>query len=622
MNRVLKKLKIDEQRIPPKWALSRIHAQKREGRGPDDVDVIEHGFDPLLLEVYKEYEAMLRQCNAVDFEDLILRAVRIVENPKGDAGNRLRSRFNHVLVDEFQDTNAIQYRLVRALALNTQNLCVVGDDDQSIYRWRGANVQIIRNFASDFAGAEVVKLEQNYRSTANIVAAALGVISPSMEREPKRLWTASEAGDLVQIRAVTDERAEARFVVGTIEQEIARGVVPSDIAVFYRVHAQSRVLEEAFRASKIRYQIIGGMKFFERAEIKDLLAYLRLIENPRSDTDFYRIINTPPRGIGDKTVERIATVAAERTLSAVDAMEIALREDEVTGAAKKRLTAFYKLFSSLRQDAKHQSPQALAAQIVDRSGYRERLQSDGSPEAEARLGNLQELLGSIAEYQAEALHLGQEPSLAGYLERVSLVSAVDTMEDTPSVSLMTVHSAKGLEFTSVFVTGMEEEIFPYRGLDAGEIEELEEERRLAYVAFTRARERLYIVHAGMRTLFGRTRYGTPSRFLHDLPADVVVHEGTANAPPRPSAFGGSYGRGLAAPRARRLAPGERFVDTEVFDDLPADEAGLELRPGTRVRHRSFGVGVVERVEGGSIPMVVARFSKGTKKIRADFLELG
>ncbi|HOU90136.1 MAG TPA: UvrD-helicase domain-containing protein [Polyangiaceae bacterium] len=626
MKRVLADLKLDERRLPPKRALARIHAEKREGRGPAEME-LGSAFDAPLREVFARYQAALATANAVDFEDLILHVMRLAEDPSGEAGRDLRARFGHVLVDEFQDTNLVQYRLVRALAAATQNLCVVGDDDQSIYGWRGADVRLIRGFQRDFPGATVVKLEQNYRSTGHIVAAALGVIEPSPTREPKRLWTAADLGDRVRVVAARDERDEAAFVVRTIQDELRRGTDPRDVAVFYRVHAQSRVLEEALRGERIPYQVVGGMKFFERAEVKDLIAYLRLVDNPRSDADLGRVINVPARGIGDKTVQRLFALATARGSSAWDAIEPLLRDGALGTAAKARLVAFRALIEELRRAAESCAPDDLAELVLERSGYRAALGEADTAESDARLENLAELVGSIAEYVAEAGDTGEPATLGGYLERVSLVTAVDGLKDVPSVSLMTVHAAKGLEFVSVVLTGMEEEVFPYRGLDGDHPEELEEERRLAYVAVTRARERLAIVHAAVRTLFGDSRFLEPSRFLADLPPAAIVHERTAASapPPRPRGVGGgraAWPAPVAVPPAPpRVAPGERVVDTAFFDDVSSTEAS-EIRPGLRVRHRRFGEGVVEGVEGGPQPVVVARFAGfGVRKIRADFLEL-
>ncbi len=663
VNRLLRDLGLDDKQYAPKYVLSLISAAKRDGIDPSETPLGD-GFDRNLVKLGEEYQAVLKRSNAVDFDDLLLRVLRIVEDPDGAAGRELRRKFDHVMVDEFQDTNMVQYRIVRALSASTRNLCVVGDDDQSIYRWRGADVRIIRGFRTDFPETRIVKLEQNYRSTANIVAAALGVIARTSYREPKELWTAEPAGEPVVVRAVNDERAEASFVASTIQRSRQNGADPRSQAIFYRIHAQSRVLEEALRGAAIPYQIIGGMKFFERAEVKDMLSYLRLIENPQSDTDLMRVINVPARGIGGKTVSRLLDLAAENTNSLIVALEMALADSQFSGSADKKLKSFFDLLNDLRVAKESLSPAELLERILEQTGYRSLLEKDDTAESDARLENLAELVGSLREYEAEAPDTGEAPTLAGYLERVALVAAVDTMEDAPAVSLMTVHSAKGLEFDQVWLTGMEEETFPYRGLDGEDPEELDEERRLAYVAITRARKQLFITHAGARFLFGRTKYLSPSRFLDDLPPEVVRREG--EVAPRQSYLGGaSWGgaaRGTAsgasstwrngytpggrnpgwdqtsqvsaggrvAQASLQLKPGERFVEREEGSDEAHVDADFDVsdgrepivvRPGQKVRHKKFGRGIVERVESGTTPTVVARFpGYGPKRIVAEFLE--
>jgi DNA helicase-2/ATP-dependent DNA helicase PcrA len=629
VNRVLKDMSLSDREYPARWVLSRIGAQKQEGRGPEDVGPAE--LDSTLRRVFERYEEALRTANAVDFDDLLLKVMRIAEDPISAAGRELENRFRHVLVDEFQDTNAVQYRLVRALAARDRNLCVVGDDDQSIYRWRGADVRIIRGFRRDFPDATVVKLEQNYRSTGNIVSAALAVIEPAHTRELKRLWTSAAAGEPVVVRSLDDERAEAAFVMRSVRTELARGVEANDIAVFYRVHAQSRVLEEALRAANIPYQIIGGMKFFERAEVKDLLAYLRLVQNPHSDADLLRVINVPARGLGDKTIDRLSALASDRRISLWDAIEPLLSPHGGLGSAVRgRLSAFVELVSGLREQAQTIAPHVLAGRILEETGYADWLRRQDTAESDARFGNLRELVGSISEYETSLAAEGEAPTLSDYLERVSLVSAIDTMKDIPAVSLMTVHAAKGLEFTTVLLTGMEEDVFPYRGVESDSPEELDEERRLAYVALTRARHRLFISYVGSRTLFGTTRYLGPSRFLLDLPSEGIVHEGSARLDRSRNQFGrrrndyGGVGNGFAgrALRRPRLEPGQRMVDRDAFDDISPDSSPSGVRPGDRVRHRSFGEGVVESVElSGPVPTVVASFpGLGTRRIKATFLE--
>ncbi|RYZ08208.1 MAG: ATP-dependent DNA helicase [Myxococcales bacterium] len=640
--RALRELGYDERQFPPKQVLSAISGEKSEGRGPREAKQLGRLTD-VVLEVFARYEQALGLSNAVDFDDLILKVTQLVEDPASAAGLDLRLRFSHVLVDEFQDTNLIQYRLVRALSERTQNLCVVGDDDQSIYRWRGADVRLIRSFKKDFANAIIIKLEQNYRSTANIVAAALGVIEPSREREPKELWTNAPAGDPVRVRAVMDEREEAEQVLRGIQTELSRGTQANSIAVFYRVHAQSRTLEEAMRKGNVPYQIIGGMKFFERAEVKDLLAYLRLASNPTSDTDLARVINTPARGIGDKTVEHLLNVASESSVCAFEAIPQAMKE--LGTAASKKLGAFKNLIETLQVEATRLSPSELAGHILEVTGYRELLRKEDTAESDARLGNLEELVGSIQDYETETVDT--EPTLSGYLERVSLVAATDSQKNGPMVSLMTVHSAKGLEFDAVFLTGMEQEMFPYRGIASGEDEELEEERRLAYVAITRARRRLTITYAGTRTLFGQTRYLERSQFLDDLPKSVIKLEGSPRAARSAGGQAGArYGAGYVggySPGGYRsrgdgnfqgqryastglakdrpvLAPGSRVVERDEYSQQSSGE-GQAVRPGSHVRHVRFGEGVVQSVEGGMKPSVVASFpGYGEKRILLEFLE--
>jgi DNA helicase II / ATP-dependent DNA helicase PcrA len=653
MARVLKELDLDDRRYPPRQLLARIHREKQEARGPDDFRP-EGYVDDVVGKCFHAYQRHLKDANAVDFEDIILRIVQIVEDRESPVAAELRRRFRHVLVDEFQDVNMAQYRLVRAFAGESQNLCVVGDDDQSIYRWRGADVRNIRNFRRDFPAATVVKLEQNYRSTGNIVRGALGVIRPAKDREPKELWTARQEGEPILVVAAENERDEAAWVVDRIKTLIGRGVSPRDVAVFYRVHAQSRVIEEVMRAERVPYQIIGGTKFFDRAEVKSLLAYLRVISNPRSDVDLDRIINVPPRKIGATTVERLRAKADERRTSLYDAIEPLCESGEVGTAAKKSLLAFRDLLQRLMGEARTASPRILAEEVLEQTGFGKALEQEDSAESDARIQNLQELLGSIAEYEMEMAAAGEEGTLAGYLERVTLASDADQLADTPKVPMMTVHAAKGLEFHAVFVTGMEEEVFPFRGLDPKQADELEEERRLAYVALTRARELLYLTHTQRRMIFGTTRYGIPSRFVADLPKSILRPITTDSArqmfggferrvdragptfqrsrepwshpfnepgegSSRPAAFraqsSGLRPRNDAPPPPLR-SPGERYVEHDATDE---GEGGV-IRAGARVRHEKFGAGTVVSVDHGDDPIATVRFSgRGEKRIKLSFL---
>jgi len=680
VSRVLRDMNLDDRRYSPKSVLGRIHKEKQEGRGPDDMHLDSY-LDDAIQKAYRRYEEALRSANALDFEDLILSVVRVLEAPADGsfpaevlrAKEALEKKFDFILVDEFQDTNQIQYRLLKRLASRTRNLCVVGDDDQSIYRWRGADVRNIRNFRRDWPDAKVVKLEQNYRSTQNIVTSALAVIAPSETREPKELWTENDAGSQIRVIGCADERDEAACVVRAIRDARDAGISPKEIAVFYRVHAQSRVLEEALRSVNVPYQIVGGTKFYDRAEVKDALAYLRVLVNPRSDVDLLRIINTPTRGIGSTTVERLAAYATTQRLSLFEALErLDDFAEDLGSAARKRLGQFCQLMKLLIEEAKERPAAEVLRIVLAKSGYKKVLEDEDTAEAEGRLENLAELEGSMSDYETEAEARGEAPTLDGFLERVSLVSDTDNLGDVEKVTLMTIHGAKGLEFELVLLTGMEEDMFPYRNQEPRSPEEMEEERRLAYVAITRARHHLIVTHTRQRQIFGTTRIGVPSRFVGDLPPAAIEHLETAaarasgtsgrwidresmSAPTswrsRPSSPTSSWRhpterlrqqesqevvpsewgpgpaawRGGASPAGRSRddsparAPGERFVDYDVSDV----QEGAPLRRGSKVVHERFGRGEVMKVVEASEPAVVAFFPGwGEKKVLARFLKLG
>jgi DNA helicase-2/ATP-dependent DNA helicase PcrA len=579
ITRVIKDAGYDERSLIPKACLGRIHAKKREGILPADLAPT-FEFDDALLRIYAGYEKALRAADAVDFDDLILHMVKLLESRppsegslNGRAGEELRNRYDYVLVDEFQDTNAIQYRWVRALAARTRNLCVVGDDDQSIYAWRGADIRNIRDFSRDFPDAEVIKLEQNYRSSANIVLCAQKVIEVASERAEKKLWTDAPAGDKVILTSMRDEREEADLVVRTLRERLRAGTPARELAVFYRVNAQSRVLEEALRRDNLPYQIVGGMRFFERAEVKNLLAYLRFLDNPRSDADLVRVFNLPTRGLGNKTLDRLLARASALGTSVFDALGSCADDPELNAGTKKKLGLFHALMEDFMRRRQELPPSELAREVLLKTGYEASLRAENTAEADARLENLAELIGSIKEYEAECERAGRSPALDEYLERVALVSDADAIQEGAAVLLMTVHSAKGLEFDTVFLTGMEEETFPYRGLESESNEELEEERRLAYVAITRARKRLYISYAATRMIFGQTKYLAPSRFLEQLPGEIVEHRGQSGFAARMHA---------AVARARQAEysdpdPGESWDQSVPSDDAPARPSAPPVR---------------------------------------------
>ena len=550
-----------------------------------------------------------------------------------------------MLVDEFQDVNLVQYRLMRVFVSAHENICVVGDDDQSIYQWRGADVRNIRGFTRDYPGARLVKLEQNYRSSGHIVSAALGVIRPAAERQPKELWTANDPGEPVTVVHTATERDEASWLVGRIRKLIKGGLSPQQIAIFYRVHAQSRVLEEALRVQGIPYQVVAGHRFFDRAEVKDLLAYLRVIDNPASDVDLLRIINVPARKIGKKTVERLLGVARQQGLSASDAIGPLCGGDQIGAAAKRSLQAFGELMQRWQGRARTCSPTELAEQVLIDSGYARWLKAQDSAEADARMDNLRELLGSISEYEEEKAEAGEVATLSDYLARVALTADVDGLQDAERVSMMTVHAAKGLEFDSVFLTGAEEKLLPHYTdenlLQHRQSAHIEEERRLAYVAVTRARRQLAISHAEMRMIYGQTRYTEPSRFLRDLPPKDVRHTSTealGGGSQQGSRFDRGSSRGglafgsrspLGSPAARPARPAgaqkQRYVEPKEHYDEPGydgfdDGEQIVVRPGARVRHRKFGIRKVKSVKSGPDPVVVVEFAGvGRKRIKLSFL---
>jgi DNA helicase-2/ATP-dependent DNA helicase PcrA len=554
VTRVLRELDLDEKRYPPRALLGRIMKEKQEGHGPEDMSLDSY-LDETAAKVFTAYEKALAAAGAVDFEDLIGRTRKLLAT--GQEGARLRRRFDHVLVDEFQDTNFVQYDLLKLLTSESRNLCVVGDDDQSIYRWRGADRRNILGFRRDYPDAKVVKLEENYRSTKNIVAAALAVITPAAEREPKELFTNNDDGEPLGVVMARDEHDEAAWVARAITRAREEGTALREMAVFYRVHAQSRVLEEALRIARLPYRIVGGTKFFERAEIKDALAYLRILVNPKSDVDFVRVINTPARGIGGTTIERLQSFASARGFSMYEAVLRVDELDELGTAARKKLAALAELLKKLVAETKEKSPSDTLLHVLDLTGYTIALREDRSVENEARLENLGELVGSIRDYETEATAAGEEATLLGFLERVTLRSEQDEVDDTGSVTLMTVHAAKGLEFELVFMTGMEEDMFPYRSMsDSFDADDFEEERRLAYVAITRARKRLTLSFAQMRQVFGQTRYGRPSRFLEEIPPALLAQQAT-----RPST---SPGGPSSSPLRSRYVDRDRATPSRPF----------------------------------------------------------
>ena len=483
--RVLIDLKVPERMFPVRQVLSAIDRAKNQGMSGSDF-VSNDYFDDVVGKAYRLYEERLAAANATDFGGLLLSVLKLCASGT-PAAEEIGQRFDHVLVDEFQDTNSVQYRLVRLLSRRTGSITVVGDEDQSIYRWRGADIRNILDFEGDHPGARVVKLERNYRSTGNILAAANAIIEKNSERRPKRLYTEEGEGDPIILFEGETERDEAEFVASRIDEALSASLAPRDFAVFYRTNAQSRVLEDALRARNLPYTVVGGTRFFDRAEIKDLAAYMRAVANPDDGIALQRIINVPARGIGAATVDRIGEIIYERKIPAWKALELVAEDEGLLGSGpRKKVAAFVALMTRLRAEGAALGPASLAEKILEESGYRDALASDATMESEGRIENLLELVAQMREYEKEA----EEPTLHGFLERIALVSDVDGYDpDKGAISLMTVHTAKGLEFPVVFITGLEERIFPHaRSVDDDSA--VEEERRLCYVAVTRARTQL------------------------------------------------------------------------------------------------------------------------------------
>jgi DNA helicase-2/ATP-dependent DNA helicase PcrA len=572
----LEELERDPKRFTPRGIHNQISHAKNRLISPDEyANQVQSFYDQTVSDVYQLYQRRLFASNAVDFDDLLMLTVDVLERFP-DVREKWQQAFRYILVDEYQDTNHAQYRLLRLLAEKHQNLMAVGDPDQSIYSFRSADIKNILDFERDFPGTRTVSLEQNYRSTNLILEAANTVISNNRERKPKELWSELGDGEPVRVLEVEDEHAEARFVAAGIAGLVEQGFSGDEVAIFYRTNAQSRVLEDVLVRQGVAYQVIGGPRFYERAEIKDAIAYLQAIDNPYDAVSLQRIANRPRRGIGDSSLARLQTWADAQGRSLWEAMEFA--EEAGVGAAPLRaVQGFRTLMQSLQSGALEFPVSELLERTFERSGYLEALEAERTIEALGRVENLQELIGVAREYQETA----EEPSLSHFLQEISLFSDQDSIRGEESlVTLMTLHNAKGLEFRAVYLIGMEEGIFPH----SRSIEEqgIEEERRLAYVGMTRAREQLTLTHASSRSLWGSRGYNLPSRFLDELPSSIERER------LRPASWS-SYGAQGVAPR----------------EDVPS------LSTGDSVRHGTLGEGVVTQIEPGGV--VTVRFADGSER---------
>jgi DNA helicase-2/ATP-dependent DNA helicase PcrA len=587
----LEELEKDPKRFVPRGVHVQISNAKNQLVTPAlYAERISSFYDQTIAEVYDLYQRRLAASNAVDFDDMLMLTVQILERFP-DARKKWQNAFRYVLVDEYQDTNHAQYRLLQLLAEKHQNVCAVGDPDQSIYAFRGADIRNILEFERDFPDTRTIALEQNYRSTNAILEAANAVIDHNSERKPKRLWSELGEGDPVRVIEVEDEQAESRYVAAQIAGLVEEGYSGSEIAVFYRMNAQSRVLEQTLRLHGIGYQVIGGPRFYERAEVKDATAYLQVLDNSDDAVSLMRIANRPKRGIGDTTISRLVSYAESHGISLFDALARPT-EAGLGTAAVKAVTGLRNLLDSLRSAAQELEVPELLQEVLERSGTLEALEAERTIEARGRIENLEAFVDGARQYTQEA----EEPTLSGFLQEISLYSDQDALSgDGSNVTLMTIHNAKGLEFRAVFVVGVEEEIFP----SARSIEEqgVEEERRLFYVGLTRAQERLTLTHASSRLLWGRTTAHLPSRFLDELPDRHVERERL-----RPSSW-----RSYGTPQQTR--------DIQPRADHPA------LQTGDSVRHGTLGEGVITRIEPGGV--VTVRFANdgSERKLMLDYAPL-
>jgi len=645
MKDICKRLEIDTKMYKEKMFLSAISSAKDELIDPIEFETRAAGdyVKRKQAQVYREYQQALKQNNALDFDDLIMKTVELFKLDKEVLAS-YQDRFRYIMVDEYQDTNTAQFELIRLLALKYQNLCVVGDDDQSIYKFRGANIYNILNFEHHFPDATVIKLEQNYRSTQNILDAANAVIANNQGRKEKRLWTDNGAGDKITFEQLDTAAEEADFVARDIARRVRKGEYQyKDCAILYRTNAQSRLFEERFITANIPYKIFGGVNFYARKEVKDLLAYLKTIDNGQDDLAVRRIINIPKRGIGAASINKVALYAQEQEISFYDALCVA---EQVPGLGKAaaKIRPFVLFIQSMKAKAKLLSVADLLREVIETTGYVRELEAEGTDEAEARIENIDELISKAVDY-AE----GEEaPTLNGFLENVALVADIDSFdENSDYVVLMTLHSAKGLEFPNVYLAGLEDGLFPsYMSITSDNSQaEIEEERRLAYVGITRAKKNLTITSARVRMVRGQTQYGKVSRFVREIPPELLsgkIYEPKTKEEPIeqstfqkarkafrtvPSYGGSGYGKevGEGYGSTFRSSKATKPVYTKVENQRDFGSAGgaLSYQVGDRVRHIKFGDGeVMAIVSGGRDYEVTVDFDKvGTKKMFASFAKL-
>lgn len=628
MKEVCRKTDIDTKRFKERMLLSVISSAKNEMILPEEFELNAGGdFVQLkIAKVYKEYEAQMRANNALDFDDLLVKTVQLLET-QPDVRENYQERFRYIMVDEYQDTNTVQFRLVSLLAGKYRNLCVVGDDDQSIYKFRGANIRNILDFEKEFSDAKVIKLEQNYRSVGNVLEVANSVIRNNKGRKEKTLWTDNEKGEKIRLRQFDTAYDEAQFIAEDIKDETAQGANYSDHAVLYRTNAQSRLLEEKFVAMNIPYKIVGGINFYSRREIKDILSYLKTIDNGKDDLAVRRIINVPKRGIGLTTINRIQESAAARGIGFYDALSA---PDLIPGIGRSasKLDSFAALIEYFKGRSEESGVTDLLTEVIEKTGYTESLEADDPEELEARVQNIDELVSKAAVYEESCSDRGERPTLSGFLEEVALVADIDSVaEDRDYVILMTLHSAKGLEFPHVYLAGMEDGLFPsYMSISGDDPEELEEERRLCYVGVTRAEEKLTLTCARMRLVRGERQYNSMSRFIKEMPSALI------DTGKREGGFSQNVSLGEKRTYSSEVSGYKRsaYAQKPAFDAIQKGSGlmakkseGLSYGVGDRVRHVKFGDGTVTDIkEGGRDYEVTVQFdTAGVRKMFALFAKL-
>ena len=644
MKEVCKKVAIDTKVFKERSLMSAISSAKNELILPDEFELNAGGdFAKLkIAKVYREYEAQLKANNALDFDDLLVKTVQLLQT-QPDVLENYQERFRYIMVDEYQDTNTVQFQLVRLLAGKYRNLCVVGDDDQSIYKFRGANIRNILDFEHEFSDACVIKLEQNYRSTGNILNAANRVIANNKGRKEKTLWTANGEGELVHLRQFDTGYDEADFIAEDIKKEVRAGASYNDHAVLYRTNAQSRLLEEKFVAMNVPYKIVGGVNFYARREIKDLLAYLKTIDNGMDDIAVRRIINVPKRGIGLTTINRIQESAAERGLGFYETL---MAPELIPGIGRSvaKLDSFAALIEYFKGLTGQMSITDLLREVIEKTGYMESLDSEDKEDAQARKENIDELINKAAAYEEAAEDRDEPATLSAFLEEVALVADIDSLdEEQDYVVLMTLHSAKGLEFPHVYLAGMEDGLFPsYMTITSDDRDDLEEERRLCYVGITRAEQELTLTCARRRMVRGETQYNKISRFIKEIPAELLdtgsrriepetevpVQQNTyahAREAFRARAFGAAYSNG--AGKSSGVSSGKSsqgLASLQKGSQLAAGSGGSpDYAEGDRVRHVKFGEGTVLEIRSGGrdYEVTVDFDSAGVRKMFAKFAKL-